>query len=58
MSYVYIVIEEVRYDYDVHTYKNIYGVYLIESMAEAAAIECEAQVGGKYYATVEKHFVE
>lgn len=56
--FVYVVTETVQYDYDDQTYTNVYGVYLLEAMAEAAVIECEAQVGGKYYATIEKHFVE
>lgn len=57
--FVYVVVEEVQYDYsNGEFYKNVYGVYLLEAMAEAAVIECEAQVGGKYYATIEKHFVE
>ena len=57
---VYVVIEEVTYDYDPtgHVYRNIYGVYRDERAADAAVVECEAQEGARYYATKEQHYVE
>jgi hypothetical protein len=56
---VYVVIEEVTYHYDDgRVYRNIYGVYRNERAADAAVAECEAQVGGSYYAIKEQHFVE
>ena len=56
---VYVVIEEVRYDYsNGEVYKNVYGVYRDEQSADAAVIECESQIGGKYYATKETYYVE
>lgn len=56
---VYVVTEEVQYDYDNgRVHRNIYGVYHTESAALAAREECEAQVGGTYYAFVEPHEVK
>ena len=56
---VYVVVEEVTYHYsDGECHKNIYGVYMSESSAQAAVEECKAQIGGKYYATIETHEVK
>lgn len=56
---VYVVVEEAQYDYsNGEWYKNVHGVYLLESSAQAAVKECEAQTGGKYYASIETHEVE
>lgn len=55
---VYIVTEEATLDYDNgDVYRNIYGVYHTEAAAMAAREECEAQVGGTYYAQIEIHEV-